>query len=362
MSHLTFTNSAHLDSMTYAHFMGLPQPADKIQAEYVWIGGSGQDLRSKTKTIDRVPSSPADLPVWNFDGSSTGQAGGSDSEVLLHPVRIFRDPFRGGDNIIVLCECTDPAGKAIATNTRQTSLAVFEKAAGEEPWFGIEQEYTLFEADGLTPLGWPRGGFPGPQGPYYCGAGANSAYGRWIADAHYRACLYAGISISGINAEVMPGQWEYQVGPCEGIDSGDQVWMSRYIMLRVCESFGVNVSFDPKPIPGDWNGAGCHTNYSTKAMREEGGWAAVIAAIEKLGAKHLEHIAVYGEGNDRRLTGQHETAHIGNFSYGVANRGASVRIPRETEANGKGYFEDRRPASNMDPYVVTAKLVETTCL
>lgn len=362
MAHMTFTNSASLDSLVHTHFMSLPQPADKIQVEYVWIGGSGQDLRSKTKTVDHVPSSPAELPVWNFDGSSTGQATGADSEVLLHPVRIFRDPFRGGDNIMVLCECTGPDGKAIPTNTRQTSLTIFEKAAGAEPWFGIEQEYTLFEADGLTPLGWPRGGFPGPQGPYYCGAGADSAYGRMIADSHYRACLYAGINISGINAEVMPGQWEYQVGPCEGIDSGDQVWMSRYIMLRVCEAFGVNVSFDPKPIPGDWNGAGCHTNYSTKAMREEGGWEHVMAAVEKLATKHAEHIEVYGEGNDRRLTGHHETAHIGKFTYGVANRGASVRIPRQTEAEGKGYFEDRRPASNMDPYVVTAKLVETTCL
>jgi len=201
-----------------------------------------------------------------------------------------------------------------------------------------------------------------PQGPYYCGAGFDSALGRPIVEAHYKACLFAGITISGINAEVMPGQWEYQVGPCLGIDSGDELWMSRYLMIRVCELMGVNVTFDPKPMSGDWNGAGCHTNYSTEKMRQDGGYTEIIAAIEKLGAKHEEHIKCYGEGNERRLTGAHETAPITKFSYGVANRGASIRIPRDAEKDKKGYFEDRRPASNMDPYVVTAKIFDTTCL
>jgi glutamine synthetase len=250
----------------------------------------------------------------------------------------------------------------ITNNTRVDAARVMEAAKEHVPWFGIEQEYTLFEADGVTPYGWPKGGFPGPQGPYYCGAGAHSAFGRLIVDAHYRACLFAGVNISGVNAEVMPGQWEYQVGPCTGIESGDHMWISRYILLRVCEDFGVIVSFDPKPIPGDWNGAGCHTNYSTQAMREEGGMAAIIEAIEKLKLKHKVHIAAYGKGNERRLTGRHETASIESFSYGVANRGASVRIPRQAEAEGKGYFEDRRPASNMDPYVVTGRIVKTTIL
>jgi glutamine synthetase len=300
--------------------------------------------------------------VWNFDGSSTGQAPGDDSEVLLKPVHIFADPFRGGENILVLCECMTPQMAAIPTNTREAAKALFDQKPDEKPWFGIEQEYTLFEKDGRTPLGWPSGGYPGPQGPYYCGAGTDSAFGRSIMEAHYEACLYAGIQIAGTNAEVMPGQWEYQVGPCVGIDSGDHLWMSRYIMIRVCEEQQVNVTFDPKPIPGDWNGAGCHTNYSTEEMRKDGGYAAIIKAIEKLEAKHLEHIAVYGEGNERRLTGAHETAAIDKFSYGVANRGASIRIPRSAEADQKGYFEDRRPASNMDPYAVTAKIFKTTCI
>jgi len=321
-----------------------------------------QDLRCKTRTLASKPTSVADLPKWNYDGSSTAQAPGEDSEVILYPQAFYPDPFRGGDNILVICDTYTPAGEPLPTNTRHDAAKTMAAAADKKPWFGIEQEYTLFEEDKVTPYGWPKGGYPGPQGPYYCGIGADNAFGRYIVDAHYRCCLYAGVSISGCNAEVMPGQWEYQVGPCEGINSGDELWLSRYLLIRVCEQFGVNVSFDPKPIPGDWNGAGCHTNYSTEPMRKEGGYDAIIEAIEKMGKKHEEHIAIYGSGNERRLTGKHETASIHAFSYGVANRGCSIRIPRTTEADGFGYFEDRRPASNMDPYVVTGKLVKTTVL
>ncbi|KAM5558212.1 hypothetical protein ABKV19_020102 [Rosa sericea] len=228
--------------------------------------------------------------------------------------------------------------------------------------YGLEQEYTLLQKDVNWPLGWPIGGFPGPQGPYYCAAGADKAFGRDIVDSHYKACLYAGINISGINGEVMPGQWEFQVGPSVGISSGDELWVARYILERITEIAGVVLSFDPKPIPGDWNGAGAHTNYSTKSMRHEGGYEIIKKAIEKLGQRHKEHIAAYGEGNERRLTGKHETANIETFKWGVADRGASIRVGRDTEKEGKGYFEDRRPASNMDPYVVTSMIAETTIL
>merc|ERR1711968_335961 len=281
----------------------------------------------------------------------------------IKPRAVFKDPFRPGDNILVLCDTYTPAGVPLPTNTRNASNAIMEKAKDLEPWFGLEQEYTLFEADFKTPLGWPPSGFPAPQGPYYRGMGANSSYGRHIVEAHYRACLYAGIKISGVNAEVMPGQWEYQVGPCVGTESGDQLWISRFLMLRVCELFRVNVSWDPKPIEGDWNGAGCHTNFSTKPMREEGGYAEIIKACEALGAPGVPeaHIAAYGAGNERRLTGKHETASINEYSYGVANRGASIRIPSTAEKDGKGYLEDRRPSSNMDPYRVNAMMVKTCC-
>ena len=282
---------------------------------------------------------------------------------LHSPVKMVPDPFRGAPHILVLCECVLPVtGAPAIKNTRHAAKEVFDKDLSAEPWFGLEQEYTLFEPDGKTPLGWPVGGFPGPQGPYYCGSGARVSFGRKVVEAHYRACLYAGLSISGVNAEVMPGQWEYQVGPCTGIDSGDQLILSRYILNRVCEDFNVVVSIDPKPMEGDWNGAGCHTNYSTAAMRADGGYDVIMAAVQKLGPRHAEFIAAYGEGNERRLTGKHETASIDDFSYGVANRGASIRIPRTTEAKGKGYLEDRRPASNMDPYVVTSLIFAATHL
>jgi len=344
-----------------AHYDSLNQ-GSRIQAEYIWIGGSGADLRSKTKTIEQEVKDVSELPIWNYDGSSTGQAPGSDSEVYLKPVKIVPDPFRRGKNILVLCETYTPDMEPIPTNTRYNSKIIFDKVKDHKPWFGLEQEYTLFESDGRTPLGWPRDGYPGAQGPYYCGTGTRNAYGRYIVEAHYRACLYSGLTISGINAEVMAAQWEFQIGPVEGVDAGDQLWLARYLLDRVCEDFGVCVSMDPKPIPGDWNGAGCHTNYSTLAMRNNGGYAVIEEAIKRLEKKHMEHIAVYGAGNERRLTGHHETAHISKFSYGVANRGCSIRIPRTSFQDKKGYFEDRRPASNMDPYLVTAKIADTTIL
>jgi len=350
----------------------------KCCVEYIWLGGapdqyfSGMDMRSKTKTLDKPPTSVSELSVWNYDGSSTEQAPGSDSEVLIQPVFMCDDPFRGAPHKLVLCEGIHPVTKQpVKGNERSACLKVMEAAADKKPWFGIEQEYTLFKPGEEVPLGFPDKGEPKrPQGPYYCGSGDAVAFGRQIVEAHYKACCGAGLTISGINAEVMPGQWEYQVGPCEGIDSGDHMWISRYIMQRICEEHGVAVTFDPKPMSGDWNGAGCHTNFSTLPMRDpknkgdgEGqAYGEILKAVKKLGAKHAEHIAAYGEGNERRLTGAHETAPIDKFSYGVANRGCSIRIPRDAEADKFGYFEDRRPASNMDPYVVTKMIVQTTCL
>jgi len=332
----------------------------KIQAEYVWIDGDG-GLRTKTMTVAKNIKDITELRVWDFDGSSTNQAPGHDSDVYLRPAAIFKDPFRGGPNILVLAETYNSDGTPNRTNYRHFAAKSMELAKEHVPWFGLEQEYTLFDADG-SPLGWPKGGFPGPQGPYYCGVGTGKVFARDLIEAHYRACLYAGVNISGINAEVMPSQWEFQVGPCEGIHMGDHLWMARFLLVRIAEQFNVKVSFHPKPLQGDWNGAGCHTNYSTKTMREPGGIKAINEAIAKLAERHNEHIAVYGEDNEQRLSGRHETAHISSFSSGVANRGASIRIPRQVAAQGFGYLEDRRPASNIDPYRVTSIIVETTLL
>ncbi|PWY95199.1 glutamine synthetase [Aspergillus sclerotioniger CBS 115572] len=337
-------------------YMSLDQRGT-VQAEYVWIDAVG-GCRSKTKTLSKAVKSVDELPEWNFDGSSTGQAPGDNSDVYLRPVAIFPDPLRLGDNILVLCETWDSDGSPNKYNHRHEANRLMEIHAKEDWWFGLEQEYTLLGTDGW-PYGWPKGGFPGAQGPYYCGVGTGKVYCRDIVEAHYRACLYAGIKISGINAEVMPSQWEYQVGPCNGIEMGDHLWMSRFLLHRVAEEFGVRISFDPKPIKGDWNGAGLHSNVSTAAMRAEGGMKVIESAMKKLEARHVEHIAVYGEGNEERLTGRHETGSIDKFSYGVADRGGSIRIPRQVAKDGKGYFEDRRPASNACPYQITGIIVET---
>ncbi|XP_054714308.1 glutamine synthetase-like isoform X1 [Uloborus diversus] len=359
------TNPCNLNKQTLSKYLNLPQPDGMVQCTYVWIDGTGENVRSKTKTLDFVPKSPSELPVWDYDGSSTYQAEGSNSDVYLHPVALYNDPFRGGNNKLVLCETYRFNKKPTDSNKRSSLVKAMEKGKDFVPWFGLEQEYTLLDTDG-HPFGWPKQGYPGPQGPYYCGIGATKAYGRDIVEAHYRACMYAGINIGGTNAEVMPAQWEFQVGPCEGVSIGDQVWMARFILHQVAEEFGVVVSFDPKPMPGNWNGAGAHTNFSTKQMREAGGLKFIEEAIEKLSRQHQRHIQAYdpqgGKDNERRLTGKHETSSIHDFSAGVANRGASIRIPRQVAEKKMGYLEDRRPSSNCDPYAVADVMIRTICL
>lgn len=366
MSNPGLSNPSATDKNVLKKYLSLPQPDGKNMATYCWIDGSGENLRSKTMTIDKIPKSPSELPWWNFDGSSTEQAEGSNSDVYLKPCAIFNDPFLQGDNILVLCETYKYDKTVHESNKRHDCEQVMTSAQDTKPWFGLEQEYSLMDRDGW-PFGWPKpNGYPMPQGPYYCSVGSDRSYGRDISDAHYKACLYAGVKICGTNAEVMASQWEFQVGPCEGIEAGDHLWMARYILHRVAEEFGVVVTLDPKPIKGDWNGAGCHTNFSTLDMREPGGIKHIEEAIKKLGQRHMTHIKSYdprgGADNSRRLTGAHETSTIHDFSAGIANRGVSIRIPRSVGETKMGYLEDRRPSSNCDPYVVTGMLVKTTVL
>jgi len=327
------------------------------KAEYIWIDGTEPTakLRSKTKIL----ADGAELPIWGFDGSSTNQAPGDKSDCVLQPVLTCPDPIRGGDDVLVLCEVLYIDMTPHVTNTRAACVATAEKYKDQEPLFGIEQEYTFFK-DG-RPFGFPAGGFPAPQGGYYCGVGADEVYGRDIVEEHLDACLAAGLHISGINAEVMPGQWEFQVGPVAPPQVADELWIARWLLYRIAEDYDVAATLDPKPVKGDWNGAGAHTNFSTKAMREEGGYDAVIAGAEALGKKVDEHVAGYGADIDHRLTGLHETAPWNEYSYGVSDRGASVRIPWQVEVDKKGYLEDRRPNANCDPYVVTGLLVDTIC-
>ncbi|MBX2803047.1 MAG: glutamine synthetase beta-grasp domain-containing protein [Myxococcales bacterium] len=328
-----------------------------VKAEYIWVDGTKptQTLRSKT----RVLAPGAELPTWGFDGSSTQQAEGHASDCLLEPVFVCADPLRGGPHKLVLCEVMNVDGSPHASNQRVHLREVAARHQDQVPWFGIEQEYTMFRES--RPLGWPEGGYPAPQGPFYCGVGADEVFGRSIAEAHLDACIAAGLSIYGINAEVMPGQWEFQVGTAGPLEVADHLVMARYLLYRIGEAHQTSMTLHPKPVRGDWNGAGAHTNFSTAAMRAPGGIRAIHVAIERLQERHAHHIAHYGEGIEQRLTGTHETCSFREFRYGDSDRGASVRIPPSTVAEGCGYFEDRRPCANVDPYVVTRLLIETVC-
>jgi glutamine synthetase len=171
--------------------------------------------------------------------------------------------------------------------------------------------------------------------------------------------MKAGLSIEGTNAEVMMAQWEFQIGVLPAPRIADEIWMGRWLLYRIAEDYDVEVTLAAKPIPGDWNGAGAHTNFSTNAMRES--YEAIITACEALGKDPIRHVENYGPGIKDRLTGAHETAHWSSYKYGTSDRGASVRIPWAVEKAKKGWLEDRRPNANMDPYVVTRLLMETCC-
>jgi len=349
-----------------------------IIGEYLWYDRQF-NFRTKSRTLfpDQFKVSVLDAngwPDWNYDGSSTDQANGDYSEIILRPKCVVIDPFRHRHGIskcfIVLCDTYHPDGKPTDVNSRVNAISIFEKYSEERPWYGLEQEYfmlTRTDRGRIEPIGYMNGQAE-KQGKYYCGVGHNTVFGRKLADTHYHYCLIAGLKMSGINAEVAPGQWEFQIGPAEGILAGDHLWIARYILVRLGEEFDTVIDFNPKPLPGDWNGSGCHTNFSTYRMRDgdveacRNGLSYIEKAIENLSKKHIEHMEVYGTGNELRMTGKHETSDYNSFSSGVANRGASIRIPTNVELNGYGYFEDRRPSSNCDPYKVTSKILETSMM
>lgn len=354
----------------------------KITLEYIWLDGNNpQQLRSKTKIVSKMDTLiPKDYPVWSFDGSSTNQAKsgkGKNTDCLLKPVYVTIDPFRKNGRL-VLCEVLNPDGTPHESNnrhklfTRLKELKIDESSNMDSlPWFGWEQEYTLthkpespFSSGIGIPLGFSTnyetpGMSPRKQGDYYCGIGHDSIVGRDIVEEHMEKCIEIGLEISGINAEVLLGQWEYQIGPVTPLTGSDQMWISRYLLQRVAEKHGVNISLHPKPVKGDWNGTGCHVNFSTKEMREEGGLSLIEDVMNSLKESHSQHIEVYGLHNEQRLTGEHETSGINDFSFGYSTRDTSIRIPAQAIIDKKGYFEDRRPASNCDPYLVANQMLKT---
>lgn len=332
----------------------------KLKLEYIWLDGYTPvpNLRGKTlvKEFDG-DITLEDLPEWGFDGSSTQQAEGSSSDCVLKPVKLHPDITRT-NGYVVLCEVMMPDGTPHPSNMRAT--------IPDDPglWVGLEQEYFLWQ-DGAA-LGWPTmasgGGFPPPQGPYYCGVGYDAVgdLGRQIVEEHLDICLAAGVNHEGINAEVAKGQWEFQCFGKGSANAADQIWVARYFLERLCEKYGVQIEYHCKPYTGDWNGSGMHCNFSTDYLRDTGGkeyFEALMAAFEK---NCEEHIAAYGPDNHMRLTGLHETQSIDQFSYGIADRGASIRVPHSFAKNDyKGYLEDRRPNSQGDPYAIVARVSKT---
>lgn len=329
----------------------------KCKLEYIWLDGyqPTQSLRSKTKVVEDFSGNVEDAPMWCFDGSSTEQAPGGSSDCLLKPVYVCPDPARMGVGFLVMCEVLDSAGKPHRTNGRATI-----EDDDNDFWFGFEQEYTIWDPETAKPVGFPVDGYPGPQGPYYCSVGHGKAVGRDIVEEHLEICLEAGLNVEGINAEVMMGQWEYQIFSKGAKDAGDQIWLSRYLLERVAEKYEMSINWHCKPVAGDWNGSGMHANFSNTTLRTCGSKEVYEAICEAFEPRIKSHIDVYGADNDQRLTGLHETQQIDKFSYGVSDRGASIRIPIATVDNGwKGWLEDRRPASNADPYMVASAIILT---
>lgn len=343
-----------------------------VRCTYIWLGGkdSHHDFRSKDRTLQLTKEQlSGDLknlvnekvfPVWNFDGSSTGQATGLDTEILLYPVNVFPcclpRPSTSSSIpwLVVVAECYYPDGRPTADNTRAIARKIFDQLPEEKPWFGMEQEFFLVEKH--RPYGWPERGFLPPQGPYYCSTGSEVALGRKHVDLHYETCLQMGIKVSGTNAEVAPGQWEFQVGPCEGIEMGDHLLAARWVLLRLLEASDLDVDYRAKPVEGNWNGSGLHTNFSTESTRRENGLDTIHQYIQYLSTTVEKDIIFYGAENNKRLTGTHETSKATAFTFGVGTRTTSIRIPNSTALEKKGYMEDRRPAGDADPYLVSSRL------
>ena len=312
-------------------------------------------MRSKTKIIEDFSGELKDCPIWSFDGSSTKQAEGNSSDCLLKPVACYPDPVRE-NGFLVMTEVLKSDGTPHESNARAKI-----DDDDNDFWFGFEQEYFIMDVNTQLPLGFPVGGYPGPQGMYYCSVGGRNTHGRHLVEEHADICIEAGINIEGINQEVASGQWEFQLFAKGAKKAGDEMWIARYILDRLTEDHGYYIEYHPKPVKGDWNGSGMHANFSDGRMRDEGGEELFNKICEEFGKNVKKHMDVYGAHNELRLTGLHETQSIDQFSYGVSDRGASIRVPISTVDDGwVGRLEDRRPASNGDPYKIGSVIISTT--
>ena len=349
-----------------------PQTPKKYKLEYIWLDGNeNKKIRSKVRYSMISQTAPggilSNIPEWSFDGSSTNQAETSDSDCILKPVRVFPNAMESrGQNqmpsLYVLCEVYNRDGTPHKTNTRRKLQKNFELSSKENIWISVEQEFVITDPFSGMPHGWKDydSETPPPQGDYYCGVGSNTNKGRHVIEAHANLCLQSGIAYDGFHPEVMLSQWEYQLGPGNPLDIADQLWFSRFLLQRLTERMDMAISYDPKPMSGDWNGSGAHINFSTRYMREEADMDYMNLVCANMQETHDKAIAAYGENNDKRLTGKHETSSIDKYTWGISDRSASIRIPISTiKDGGLGYLEDRRPSANMDPYEAFSYLIST---
>tara|TARA_R100001163_G_scaffold64213_2_gene57934 strand:- start:8058 stop:9137 length:1080 start_codon:yes stop_codon:yes gene_type:complete len=355
----------------------------KYFLEYIWVDRH-ETPRSKIRIADgnfpTTPPDPSTLPLWNFDGSSTDQNWLNndkyDTEVVLKPVRTYLSPI-DPRTILVLCQL-DLEYQTVSDklngppvpgfNTRLWASKIEAKYSHLDPWFGCEQEYTLLDSKTKLPFNF---NIHKPQGDFYCSVKHPECQLSQMVREHLYICAEAGIKINGINAEVAPSQWEFQIGPAGLLKVADDMYMARYLLFRLSVKYGIEVTFHPKPMKGDWNGSGCHINFSTNLMRGDAVKVKtgesipdcseyINKAIVNLEKDHPEILKYYGSDNDQRLTGLHETSSMDKFTYGVGTRHTSVRIPNQVASQKYGYIEDRRPASNIDPYLALGKLLDAT--
>ena len=326
--------------------------------EYIWIDGYN-NVRSKVRvynTYEPINNINA-FPKWNYDGSSTNQSTTEHSEIILNPVRYYKCPFRKNNNaLLVLCDTYYPNNIPLFNNHRINAVKIFDKYEDHDAWYGLEQEYFVIDNETTKPVKYD---VKTPHNKYYCSVGNNAFKVRNLMENHMHYCLNIGIKISGYNHEVAPGQCEFQIGPEEGLKICDDLWIARFVLQKLGEYYNVKINYHPKPIKENCNGSGCHTNFSTINTRKEGGYDYIVLCMNKLEKKHNEHINNYGAFNDLRLSGTHETSSIDKFSWSIGGRDVSIRVGNDTYNNKCGYFEDRRPASNMNPYLVCPLILQT---
>ena len=334
--------------------------------EYIWIDANNH-FRSKTRLItNSLIINLSSVPNWNYNGSSTGQTDSDNSEVTLIPVFLCPDPFRLQNHKLVYC-ITYHDGKALENNYYNKAINIFDTVSVGfyKPWFGMEQEFFIMDKISKMPVEYSKNN---KQGKYYCNIDECPKVERKIMEEFLSKAIDANLNICGINAEAAQGQWEFQIGPCLGIEIGNHMMIARYILCRVAHEHHCTIDFSPKPLGNDWNGSGCHINYSTFHTRSgnqdknQTGLDVIHDYIKSLEKVHHEMIQCYGKDNELRMTGHHETASISDFSHSVGGTTTSIRIGKNVEKNKYGYFEDRRPAANCDPYLVSCLLFYHTCI